>query len=64
MSTRESRDALANLKAIGEAHGYRFEIDAEGTHRMYRPDGSLAMVARPQEGNAGAMEIAIEERKG
>ncbi len=39
---------LAQLKAIGRWEGYRFEVDADGTERMYRPDGSLAVTARPK----------------
>lgn len=37
---------LDELKAMSVALGYRFEIDADGTERMIRPDGSVALIAR------------------
>lgn len=37
---------LELLKRLGQERGYRFTIDADGTERMYRPDGSLAVIAR------------------
>lgn len=39
--------SLQELNQLMEALGYRFEQDTDGTVRMYRPDGSLAMTATP-----------------
>lgn len=50
-----AREDLDMLKALSIARGYRFEIDPDGTERMYRPDGTLAVTARQREkpnGNA------------
>jgi hypothetical protein len=34
------------LKRMAEQRGCRFEIDADGTERMIRPDGTVAVIAR------------------
>lgn len=31
-----------------EQRGYRFEMDPDGTIRMIRPDGTVAIIARKQ----------------
>lgn len=37
---------LVTMKQEMVRRGYWFEIDADGTERMYRPDGTLALTAR------------------
>jgi len=38
---------LEKLKEMSVKIGYRFEVDpADGTERMYRPDGTLAVTAK------------------
>lgn len=45
-ATRQTAEALVRFYSPLAPPGYRFEIDADGTTRMYRPDGSLALEAR------------------
>lgn len=40
-------DHLDLAKALGQAMGYTFARDADGTERVYRPDGTLAITAVP-----------------
>jgi hypothetical protein len=37
---------LAILKMIAEARGYRFEVHPDGSERMIRPDGTVAIIAK------------------
>jgi hypothetical protein len=40
---------LDALKKIVLARGYRIEVDADGTERLIRPDGTVAVIAhRPE----------------
>jgi hypothetical protein len=38
--------SIEQLKDMATMAGFRFEVDADGTERMYRPDGTLAVTAR------------------
>jgi hypothetical protein len=38
---------LELVKKLAAEQGYRFEVDTDGTERMIRPDGTVALVARP-----------------
>jgi hypothetical protein len=38
---------LELAKRLAIEQGYRFEIDNDGTERMIRPDGTVALIARP-----------------
>jgi hypothetical protein len=40
---------LDALKKIALARGYRIEVDADGTERLIRPDGTVAMIAHKGE---------------
>jgi hypothetical protein len=42
----EAAADLEWLKALAMLRGYRFETDRDGTERMIRPDGSVAIIAR------------------
>jgi hypothetical protein len=39
---------LAFIKAAASRAGYRFEVDPDGTERCLRPDGTVAVIARPK----------------
>lgn len=39
-------------KQLSISQGFRFEVDPDGTERMYRPDGTLALTAKKPRGNA------------
>ena len=39
--------ALAWLKRLAVARGYRIDVAPDGTERLVRPDGTVAVIARP-----------------
>lgn len=39
---------LERIKELIAKVGYRVERDADGTERVIRPDGSVAVIARPK----------------
>lgn len=41
-----SEYSLSLLKAFVIRHGYRIEVDPDGTERVIRPDGTVAVIAR------------------
>lgn len=40
---------LERIKQLARLRGYTFEVDADGTERTIRPDGTVAVIARPKE---------------
>lgn len=38
---------LPDLKALALQIDYTFKVDPDGTERMIRPDGTIALIARP-----------------
>lgn len=41
----ERVSTLPMLRSLARSMGYTFVVDQDGTERMYRPDGSLAIIA-------------------
>ena len=49
----ESKLLLAKVKEAAAVFGYSFEVDPDGTERMIRPDGSVAVIAKRKKGTDG-----------